>query len=397
MRTAIFALFGLASVLVLSGCSAIAPAQAVLPTSPAPGLQAIAPPGSDPTTAPLAAAVTERSAPPQVATTQRPEQTEPVLPTPTPLPLLRQLTSGGCCAQPFWSADSQRVLFIDKPSPESPAGLWSVDLQGGPAQFANDRLGIYSNDQQLRAFPEAGQTIVERLSDGQRWVIPSGGRAVSFSPDGQQLAWTTGQGTAGSPSVPRQIWVSQVDGSRARQVLTLPGGSFSGWFSDGRLLISGRLTAPEAGQALYALTLPADEAGQPALTELARGERVRGTSISPDGRWLAYLVTLSADPQQNGIWLVNTQSGEKRRLDLFGAYRWRDGGRLLVVPLDLGQPVHRMWQVEAESGETAPLTDPATTPFKIANGDWSVSPDGRHMLFVSATDQNIWLLELPGD
>jgi Tol biopolymer transport system component len=378
--------------LVLSGCSALAPA--VLPTDPAPASPGLNPTAVNSATAPVAVAATQTLAPPQVATTPNPTQPEPVLPSPTPLPLLRQLTSGGCCAQPFWSADSQRVLYIDKPSPDAPAGLWSIDLQGNPPQFAIDRLGIFSSDQQLRAFPEAGQTVVERLSDGQRWVIPSGGRAVSFSSDGQQLAWTTGQG-ASSTSVPRQIWVSQADGSRARQALTLPGGSFSGWFPDGRLLISGRLAAPETGQALYSLTLPADEAGQPVLTELARGERVRGASISPDGRWLAYLVTLSADPQQDGVWLVDTQTGEKRRLELFGAYRWRDGDRLLVVSLDFGQPVHRLWQVDAASGQAVPLTDPTATPFKIANGDWSVSPDGRRMIFVSASDQNIWLLELP--
>jgi Tol biopolymer transport system component len=57
--------------------------------------------------------------------------------------------------------------------------------------------------------------------------------------------------------------------------------------------------------------------------------------------------------------------------------------------------VHRLWQVDVESGAATPLTDAAITPFKIANGDWSVSPDGRHVAFVSASDNNIWLLTLP--
>jgi Tol biopolymer transport system component len=280
---------------------------------------------------------------PETATTIQPAaQPEPTVSRRRPTaPELRPLTNGGCCAQPFWSPDGQQVLFIDRPSPDAPAGLWGVDLQGGVPQLASDRLGIYSGDMQLRAFPEAGQTVVERLSDGQRWIIPSGGRAISFSANGQQVAWTVGQTGATSNSAPRQIWVSQVDGSQARQVHAAAGSSVAGWLPDGRLLISERLQEPETGQALLALTLPADSAGQPVLTELARGERVRGVSISPDGSWLAYLVTLSADPEQNGIWLVNTQSGEKRRLEFFGAYRWRDGNRLLVVPLDLGQANHR--------------------------------------------------------
>jgi len=30
----------------------------------------------------------------------------------------------------------------------------------------------------------------------------------------------------------------------------------------------------------------------------------------------------------------------------------------------------------------------------IANGDWAVSPDGRHVAFVESQDRNIWLLTL---
>ncbi len=391
MRASRIAIIGLVATLVMAGCQATPPAAMEAPAIQSPTSPEETLPGEDPAAAP------EPGTPEQAVTDPAATQAEPTVAAPTPLPLaeLRPLTGGGCCVQPFWSPDSQRVLFIDKPAPDAPTGLWSVDLQASAVQFASDRLGIYSSDLQLRAFPEAGQTIVERLADGQRWIIPSGGRAVSFSLDGQQVAWTSGQGTAGSTSVPRQIWVSQVDGSQARQVHTQAGGSFAGWFPDGRLLISGRLPAPETGQALWALTLPADQASQPTLTEMGRGERLRGTSISPDGRWLAYLVTLSADPQQNGIWLVNTQSAEKRRLEFFGAYRWRDSNRLLVVPIDLEQAAHRLWQVEMETGQAAPLTDPAITPFKIANGDWSVSPDGQHVAFVSADDQNIWLLTLP--
>ena len=42
--------------------------------------------------------------------------------------------------------------------------------------------------------------------------------------------------------------------------------------------------------------------------------------------------------------------------------------------------------------EAPSFTDPATQPFTIANGDWSVSPDGREILFQEARDGNLWLL-----
>jgi len=120
--------------------------------------------------------------------TPEPLPTASPTPTPTPAPTLRQLTSSGCCVEPFWSPDSQRVLFLDKPSPDAPVGFYGVGLQGGAPELFTDQLGVYSPDFSLRAYPESGQTIVERLADGQRWTIPSGGRAVSFSPDGSMLA-----------------------------------------------------------------------------------------------------------------------------------------------------------------------------------------------------------------
>lgn len=383
MKAHLFAL--LACSLLLAACSLISP--------PAPsGAGPLGSGGGAPTVGlPVA---TYTAPPPAIRTATLPVNTPTQPPTLTPTPpavVIRQLTSGGCCVGPFWSPDGSRVLFIDKPSPEAPSGLWGASLAGGAPELFTDRLGIFSSDMQLRAFPQNRGTIVERLSDGAQWAIPSQGRQVSFSPDGTMLAWTAGQNAGPLDQEMRTVWVSRSDGSEAREVITLYGGGFSGWFPDGRLLVSGKLDPNEETQAYMAVSL---SGGAP--TELARGERLRGGLISPQGTWLAYMVTFSENPEENGLWLVHTGSGEKRRLEVFGAYRWRDDSRLLVVPLDLTQPTHRLLEVEAASLEIKALTDPQLEPFKIANGDWSVSPDGRAIAFVSAEDGNIWLIELPG-
>jgi hypothetical protein len=148
-------------------------------------------------------------------------------------------------------------------------------------------------------------------------------------------------------------------------------------------------------QAVWSLALPVEGSPPGPLTELTRGRRIRSTVVSPGGGWMVYLVTTSDDPAQDGLWLANTTSGERRKLEVFGAYRWRDEGRLLMIPQELGQPAHRVVQVEAASGQITPLTDPAVTPFRIAGGDWSASPDGRYIVWVGAADYNLWLLELP--
>ncbi len=343
----------------------------------------------------LASPSAEAPSPAASPTTSQPRNALTVTPppSPTPIPVLRSLTRGGCCVQPFWSPDSQQVLFIDRPSPDSPAGLWAADMGGGTPVFFSDKLGLYSSDMSLRAYPQNGRTIVERLSDGAKWIIPNGGRPVSFSPDGSLLAWTAGESGPPDDTARREIWISQVDGTQPLRVREKTGGSFAAWFPDGRILVSERTPAPESQQVLYALSIQGEDAGN--LVELARGQRLRGSALSPGGTWLVYLVTFSEDPAQDGLWLVNTLSGERRHLEIFGSFRWRDDHRLLLVPMDLTQPTHRLLQIEATSGEITPLTDPTITPFKVSNGDWSISPDGQHVIFVSAQDQNIWLLSLP--
>jgi len=319
--------------------------------------------------------------------------TEANLPPTLPAtPSLRQLTQGGCCVNPFWSADSKRVLFIDRPSPQSPTGIWGVGLEGGDPVFISDRLGLFSEDQTLRAFPLSGQTIVERLSDGQQWVMPSEGRAVVFSRDSSKLAWTLGGSPQPFDSAQRQLWISNIDGSAAQLILSSLNAGVSGWFPDGRLLVSGRLDPQELGQALWSLEPPPTGEGQWTPRELVRAERVRNPILSPDGIWLAYAAAFSSDPAQNGLWLLDTRSMERVKLDVFGAYRWRDANRLLVIPLDLEQTFHELLQVEPSSGAVVSLITPETLPFKIANGDWSVSPDGQHIVFVSAQDGNLWLI-----
>ena len=110
-------------------------------------------------------------------------------------------------------------------------------------------------------------------------------------------------------------------------------------------------------------------------------------------------------PAKNGLWLAKTDGSQNVQLDdeLFGAYQWRgcpdgcspDEDRLLVVPFQPDAPLHWLVELNPATGEVLQLTDPAVTPFKIANGDWRVAPDGAAIAFVEYSDRNIWVIELP--
>lgn len=299
----------------------------------------------------------------------------------------RRLTSGGCCTQPFWSPDGQQVLYIDKPAPDAPAGVWGVDLQGNQPRLIIDQVGLFSPDLTLAAYLEEGQTVVARLADGARWFIPNEGRAVIFSSGGDQVAWQAGSVGPPIDTAWRETWVSQVDGGGARQVWGAYGGVLAGWTPGGQVLVSGRLRLDDDQQTIWMVD-PADGRAR----ELGRGFLLRGGLLSPGGSWLAYQVLFSANTEENGLWLSHLETGERRRLGMFGSYRWRDDGRLLVFVPGPQRQEPRLWEVEAASGRARLLPGMDGTGLRIAAGDWSVSPDGDWIAFVSAEDGNIWLI-----
>jgi hypothetical protein len=123
----------------------------------------------------------------------------------------------------------------------------------------------------------------------------------------------------------RTIWVANVDGTGLRQVARLVGGDLLGWSgTDERLLVSGR-PADDPQTGIWSLDL----AGTARL--LWAADRPRSLLLSPDGGWLALLLTFSGDPQADGLWSALDGAPRVRP----GFYRWKEG-RLLLLPFEAG-------------------------------------------------------------
>lgn len=328
--------------------------------------------------------------------------TETPTATPEPPPQAVQLTSDGCCTQPFWSPDSQQVRFIDKPAADQPVGIWGVSVAAPQAapEFVTDRLEESTASPDYLIDTDNNTTVIERRADGERWTVPAGGRTVQISPDETRIAWAVTNSDAPSSQQVTALWLANLDGSDAQQIATVPRGGLSGWINDDTLLVSGRESLDAREQILYALSL-----ADGTRVELARGERLRGQVLSPGGGWLVYYVTLDADAAKNGLWLAKTDGSQTVQLDdeLFGAYQWRgcpddctsEEDRLLIVPFRPDASLHWLVELNPATREVRQLTDPNVTPFKIANGDWRVAPDGAAIAFVEYNDRNIWVIELP--
>ena len=111
---------------------------------------------------------------------------------------LTQLTTGGCCPGPFWSGDSQQVLYIDKPDATAPVGIYGVDIAHPQMpQLVTPRIAYYAQGMSLLIELEPGSTTIERVSDEERWTVPAGGAPVTISPNPERVAWH--DGNTGSP------------------------------------------------------------------------------------------------------------------------------------------------------------------------------------------------------
>jgi hypothetical protein len=325
-----------------------------------------------------------------------------LLPTATPSPLLDvqsvsedssepiRITEGECCPYPQWSSDSEWVLYVDSTGKHGP-GLYGIPAKGGPPTLLTARVGSYSEDLSLVAYPEGGLVYIERWAIGDRWLVPSQGREVYLSHENEWIAWEYGSTSIQNQDLKqRTIWIATLKGEEARELVTVHGGRFLGWIDHGRaILVSGRLS-PLSPSGIWRVDR---ESGAAQL--LFATERARDLLISPEGEWVALTVAFQTDRAKNGLWVLRTDGGSLTQLPVYGSYRWRSDGQLLVIPYDFEAQEPYLWQVSIEDEQIWKLTDPKKISLPIANNDWQPSPDGEAIVFYSMEDHNLWVMDLP--
>jgi dipeptidyl aminopeptidase/acylaminoacyl peptidase len=139
-------------------------------------------------------------------------------------------------------------------------------------------------------------------------------------------------------------------------------------------LLSGSAPAPAAARALL-------------LDDLYRLRTVSDPRISPDGAWVAYVVSTpnrDADADDTDLWLVSWDGKERRRLTDAPAPehspRWSPDGRRIAFLTDRGDPDagDQLWVLERAGGEAVQHSRFEGT---ISTYDWS--PDGARIVFAA--------------
>lgn len=121
------------------------------------------------------------------------------------------------------------------------------------------------------------------------------------------------------------------------------------------------------------------------IDDLFRIKRVTDPQISPDGKWIAFVITevdKGANKTNSDIWLVPSSGGELRQLTNSPKHdrhpRWSPDGKLIAFESNRGGS-YQIYLINVNGGEARQLTSLST---EANQAIWS--PDGKHIAFVSS-------------
>jgi hypothetical protein len=329
---------------------------------------------------------------PPPARSQPPPYTRPAFVAP-PLagePSLTLVSRSGCCSWAWWSPDSLSIRYWDGPDGQ-PAAIYTINATGGasgqaaalpaPQVLDTTPFQMRSADDRYRIEMNGGRASIV-TPDGVVTPLATGGAWPQFSPTLQRLLWHRhpADNIPGSLPPATEIWVSALDGS-SRQLVKVQQGGAVYWLDEDRLL----LVEPIGRTYRYILSLYTLSTGR-SETMLPEAGYLRGLAVAPGGQHVLIYAPFQQDPTGSGLYLLATRANtDAIKLPMFGSYRWRDSRSFLYIPFTPGQPA-RLMRYDINTGENVPVTDPTRTTLRIANDDWSVSPDGRAVLFWDAGD-----------
>jgi hypothetical protein len=303
---------------------------------------------------------------------------------------LRQVGNGGCCAGAWWNPSrSDSLYFVDGVEGQLAFihELSLDDLQLTTQQNAPPPVTSPDGTHELIYQPD--KTTIRRTADGAEWYLPVSGSYPNLSPDNRLLLWTVGDEA-------REVWIAALDGSLSKAVWSSQGRSTTArWLDSDHVLINERELIPGRYTTLSVVNVPDGTS-----YSLGMWYNLRNVQIAPGGKRLIFASEFNPDPANDGAFALEIQPGAAaQKLPWFGDYRWRDAESVLYITFDPTTDIQQLNYYHIPTGDSFPLTDLTITPFTIANGDWSVSPDGNNVAFQSAQDGNLWLLsgELPTD
>ncbi len=334
----------------------------------------------------------------------------------------RRLTQGIRIKRPTWSPSGRRIAFFKdrqlwtvSVEEEAPRRISAVAVTQAAWSPVEDRLAYVTANGGLWVTDVATMTSQELVS--APGLEGSGVGHITWSPDGQWLAFEWTDARPGEPPTYQGIQRIRVDGTHRSEVFSAyhpPRQAdtvvLAGWSPDGSRLAFWRVPAGSASLAADGVPLQTVSAGGGTPVEIAAAVVPHPDFVawSPDGARLAVVAGSGRETWQNKRLMVATADDRRRFLTpptaVVLAPAWSpDGQRLAYVGAPAGPNVaggeaargllagRRIWVTGADAAGARPLTDDAA--FRDERPLWSA--EGTHILFarLQGRQAGLWLME----
>lgn len=294
-----------------------------------------------------------------------------------------------CCQRYWWSKTDSDTFYIIDGGANQRAGIyeWSISNASPTNSVTSLPTPVTSPDGSYEVILIEDRAYLKRVADGELTPTPVMNQIPAVSPNNIHLMWIErAEAEQFTDRPPTNIFVSNVDGTGSRMIYSDLSASAM-WIDDNRLLISVRENRMTTLSILHII--------DGTLTTIGTWENLRGLSVSPGGTRLMFYLTSQAEHSLDGMYTIETQANATlQKLSWFGGYKWRDSDSVYYVPFDITSDIQQLAYYHIPTGANHSLTNRDTLPFTMMNGDWSVSPDGKHILFHNAIDRNLWVLSL---
>jgi len=303
----------------------------------------------------------------------------------------RELTRPNCCSQPWWSPDGTIINYWDGPEGQF-ANVMTIGVADGsqPQAIPDAPSRLVSPDGHSEVMWDQKRVAIVRLTDSNIYPIGTNEAWPQFSPGSTRLLWRVEpkDDVPGLDPPTITIFIANIDGSGRKAIRSQEGGD-ANWLDDDRVLFVTR----EGRTTISALSIYTISTGE--IVPLVTEQNMYGLSIAPGGRSIMYYLAFQQDSSQNGIHLLETQpDATPKPVPFFGSWRWRDSHSVIYIPFEPGHPM-RFMLYDIGTGSLRSLTDPASRSFTILNDDWSIAPDGMHIVLWGSANRSLWLVTLP--
>lgn len=335
-------------------------------------------------------------------------------PAPKPEMIIERLTNGGIVHSATLSPDGKYFVYEEQDGVTSHLWLRQTGQSNTieivpPAQrytvgttFSPDERFVYFTTTSQQD-PNGALYRVPVLGGPQTKLLADINSPVTFSPDGQQIAFIRFEGD----QYHTRLVIASADGGNERVLAMKEGGEFfdargPSWSPDGKLVANGLFTGPTSANDLFCSIVGVDaQSGAIQPLTAQKWDNCGRIAWAGDGRGFLLVGTKHGESNsvsRDQVWYVSQPLGEPHRIttDLSRYYYeslglTADASALLVVPFSR---TSQIWSMDS-SGDSRTATQ-LTTGSGDGRAGIATLPDGR-LVFIRRTGEHVDLWQMNDD